>query len=508
MPKSPDAFRTISEVADWLGIQAHVLRFWESKFTQVKPIKRAGGRRYYRPADMQLLGGIKKLLHEDGLTIKGVQKLLREEGMNHVSAMSMPLEDAGEEGFVAPVAEQTTVPPKAEPDAVVLPFEAPKESVPVTPEMPENTPTLSGTQEITTAVAETEAGSGDAAVAPPSVSNPGQDLPQTVSEQHSTPSHIEPEPKTEVTAQPTEETQPIETAVDAEIQKPEPAASAIEPHSDSMETSSLEAKSTQEQSLPASSEDVKPEEEMRTAPVEPAPHTEPQPANIQTATEESEPVSPEEQDTKQESETSSTAVADAPQPIESEAKSEELTPVAMAEQDTIVSAEKSTVEPKIEEVDVTALPPEVVASPVPEAPDEKPASAAPLDIPLEDAPETSPQSEDVAPLFSFLRTTSEAEVAEVAAPAQVKTSDEQKEIDVATALEEPASPPPAKPRDIGMPELTPENEFAAKAAILSQSYSIRSIDSATALKAAPLLEQLTAVRDRMSARRGSNHPKS
>lgn len=93
MAKSPDAFRTISEVADWLGIQAHVLRFWESKFTQVKPIKRAGGRRYYRPADMQLLGGIKKLLHDDGLTIKGVQKILREEGMNHVAAMSAPLDE-------------------------------------------------------------------------------------------------------------------------------------------------------------------------------------------------------------------------------------------------------------------------------------------------------------------------------------------------------------------------------------------------------------------------------
>ena len=74
MVKSPDAFRTISEVADWLGIQAHVLRFWESKFTQVKPIKRAGGRRYYRPADMLLLGGIKKLLHDDGLTIKASKR--------------------------------------------------------------------------------------------------------------------------------------------------------------------------------------------------------------------------------------------------------------------------------------------------------------------------------------------------------------------------------------------------------------------------------------------------
>jgi DNA-binding transcriptional MerR regulator len=88
MAKSADAFRTISEVADWLGVQTHVLRFWESKFTQVKPVKRAGGRRYYRPADMLLLGGIRKLLHDDGLTIKGVQKILREKGMAHVTALS------------------------------------------------------------------------------------------------------------------------------------------------------------------------------------------------------------------------------------------------------------------------------------------------------------------------------------------------------------------------------------------------------------------------------------
>ena len=91
--KSRDAFRTISEVADWLDTQSHVLRFWESKFTQVKPVKRAGGRRYYRPADMLLLGGIKKLLHDDGLTIKGVQKLLREKGVKHVSSLSQLLDD-------------------------------------------------------------------------------------------------------------------------------------------------------------------------------------------------------------------------------------------------------------------------------------------------------------------------------------------------------------------------------------------------------------------------------
>ncbi|MFD0858168.1 MerR family transcriptional regulator [Roseovarius aquimarinus] len=92
MSKSADAFRTISEVADWLGIPAHVLRFWESKFSQVKPVKRAGGRRYYRPADMQLLGGIRKLLHDEGMTIKGVQKIMREQGVRHVAAMSPPLE--------------------------------------------------------------------------------------------------------------------------------------------------------------------------------------------------------------------------------------------------------------------------------------------------------------------------------------------------------------------------------------------------------------------------------
>ncbi|MGB3277935.1 MAG: MerR family transcriptional regulator, partial [Pseudorhodobacter sp.] len=88
MDKSPDAFRTISEVAEHLDTPAHVLRFWESRFPQIKPVKRAGGRRYYRPADVALLSGIKKLLHDEGLTIRGVQKILREQGVKHVSDMS------------------------------------------------------------------------------------------------------------------------------------------------------------------------------------------------------------------------------------------------------------------------------------------------------------------------------------------------------------------------------------------------------------------------------------
>uniref|UniRef100_UPI0035C7F13D MerR family transcriptional regulator n=1 Tax=Pseudooctadecabacter sp. TaxID=1966338 RepID=UPI0035C7F13D len=91
MSKSRDAFRTISEVSEALDVPAHVLRFWESKFAQVKPVKRAGGRRYYRPADVDLLAGIKKLLHEDGMTIKGAQKLLREQGVKSVSAVGAAL---------------------------------------------------------------------------------------------------------------------------------------------------------------------------------------------------------------------------------------------------------------------------------------------------------------------------------------------------------------------------------------------------------------------------------
>ena len=76
--KSPSAFRTISEVAEKLDLPAHVLRFWETKFSQVRPIKRGGGRRYYRPEDVQLLSHIRSLLYDEGYTIKGVQKLMRE----------------------------------------------------------------------------------------------------------------------------------------------------------------------------------------------------------------------------------------------------------------------------------------------------------------------------------------------------------------------------------------------------------------------------------------------
>ena len=83
--KSAEAFRTISEVALELDVPQHVLRFWESRFAQVRPVKRAGGRRYYRPDDVDLLKGIRSLLYIDGLTIKGVQKVLKERGLRHVT---------------------------------------------------------------------------------------------------------------------------------------------------------------------------------------------------------------------------------------------------------------------------------------------------------------------------------------------------------------------------------------------------------------------------------------
>ena len=84
MDKAPEAFRTISEVADELEVPKHVLRFWEARFAQLKPMKRGGGRRYYRPEDVALLRGIRFLLYNDGYTIRGVQKILREHGPRFV----------------------------------------------------------------------------------------------------------------------------------------------------------------------------------------------------------------------------------------------------------------------------------------------------------------------------------------------------------------------------------------------------------------------------------------
>jgi DNA-binding transcriptional MerR regulator len=88
LDKAPDAFRTISEVAEELDIPQHVLRFWETRFAQIKPMKRSGGRRYYRPDDVDLLKGIRRLLYGEGYTIRGVQRILKEHGIKSVQGLS------------------------------------------------------------------------------------------------------------------------------------------------------------------------------------------------------------------------------------------------------------------------------------------------------------------------------------------------------------------------------------------------------------------------------------
>ncbi|MDC7681881.1 MerR family transcriptional regulator [Asticcacaulis sp. BYS171W] len=116
MSKGPLAFRSISETADALGVQQHVLRFWETKFTFIRPTKRAGGRRFYRPQDIELLAGVKVLLHDRGYTIRGVQKLFKDEGQKALIAAAR--------GQAVPMAL-----PDDEPEAVI--------ESPVTPPLPQ-----------------------------------------------------------------------------------------------------------------------------------------------------------------------------------------------------------------------------------------------------------------------------------------------------------------------------------------------------------------------------------
>ncbi|MET0879054.1 MAG: MerR family transcriptional regulator [Tardiphaga sp.] len=121
MDKAPDAFRTISEVADDLDIPQHVLRFWETRFTQIKPMKRSGGRRYYRPDDVDLLRGIRRLLYGEGYTIRGVQRILKENGIKAVQGL---VDGAAAPSFAADsapkrrVVEEEELDDAPEPDAV------------------------------------------------------------------------------------------------------------------------------------------------------------------------------------------------------------------------------------------------------------------------------------------------------------------------------------------------------------------------------------------------------
>lgn len=115
MDKSPEAFRTISEVAEDLDLPQHVLRFWETRFSQIKPLKRGGGRRYYRPDDLDLLKGIRHLLYGEGYTIKGVQRILKEEGVRFVQSVGR-----GEQTVAAPPPSTGPEPDEDGPEAFAL----------------------------------------------------------------------------------------------------------------------------------------------------------------------------------------------------------------------------------------------------------------------------------------------------------------------------------------------------------------------------------------------------
>lgn len=218
--KSRDAFRTISEVADWLDVPTHVLRFWESRFAQIKPVKRAGGRRYYRPSDMRLIGGIKVLLHDEGNSIRDVQKMIREEGVKHVGgfspALDGPDEAAASDASTAapdPAPPPTTPAPSARRTSRALPDPEPEDDAHYVDErqadmFPE---TLSGA-----ATPEPDAPSEPDAKAEP-------DAP---SEPDAAP---EPEAQSEPDATPDAETAPDPVAAQQPAAAPKPAASPEPP---------------------------------------------------------------------------------------------------------------------------------------------------------------------------------------------------------------------------------------------------------------------------------------
>jgi DNA-binding transcriptional MerR regulator len=126
LPKAAEAFRNISEVSDELGVKKHVLRFWESKFPQLKPMKRGGGRRYYRPADVELLRGIRRLLQAEGYSVRGVQKILREGGIDDVKrkGRESPIERRPRGRPHTATAQPAPPPPQPAVTAPLLPLSA------------------------------------------------------------------------------------------------------------------------------------------------------------------------------------------------------------------------------------------------------------------------------------------------------------------------------------------------------------------------------------------------
>jgi len=146
--KSAAAFRTISEVASDLDVQPHVLRFWESKFPQIKPLKRGGGRRYYRPEDVDLLRRIRVLLYRDGYTIKGVQKLLR-----GVAARPGVQDDEPDDDVIGPTPDPVETPPPRRQAELEITAPTPEPTAPLTASGSMSAPILTSSLAVTADIA-------------------------------------------------------------------------------------------------------------------------------------------------------------------------------------------------------------------------------------------------------------------------------------------------------------------------------------------------------------------
>lgn len=457
MSKSADAFRTISEVADWLGVHAHVLRFWESKFTQIKPVKRAGGRRYYRPADMQLLGGIQKLLHDDGLTIKGVQKILREKGIAHVSDMSKELDEENAEPAGTKTAPRAVATPPIAPRAPEAPSAM---DVPASDEKDENVVNfMSGDS------SDNDADDAKAAPARPSFTEDAVIRPEPVT----------PEPKMQAP-------EPVEAA---KAPDPEPVQSDPEP--DEVEEQVSAPPQASEPTPEA--ENAGPEGAATSEPVELDTATPDAPESVPT---------PEIKDTMPEvaatSESVDEVVPDAPAP--------DLPDPVAAEPEVHDDADNATdVEPKIEaEAEAEAEEPSIPAF-----------TRARRSIPLDEAPEVAVTEAEIddtpaAPVLpSFLHRPAlgnapepiNAQVEEEAA-----VEDEVEEpVQVAEPQEPPAEPAPEpeppKPLIIDVPETLDEANFDAAPSLLSALTKTNALSRAQSKDISPLLAQLVTLRDRM-----------
>ncbi|KHA52605.1 MerR family transcriptional regulator [Sulfitobacter geojensis] len=493
MAKSADAFRTISEVADWLGIQAHVLRFWESKFTQVRPVKRAGGRRYYRPNDMLLLGGIKQLLHEDGLTIKGVQKILREEGMNHVAALSQPLDELTQSLLdESPPTPFIDVPEEAQEETgVVLNFDKKTQPVEDTAETvaPAADPVVETAPVEDTATPD-DASSADAAAvetvkdeAPQTARAEGEAAPAV--DNAAAPSQTDEEagPAADVQPETVADVPESLTAEDAKDASPADAAAHVSQEESAEAQTELPAQSAPQDgaapepaqtSAPASAD--QPEEAAEEAEsvepaqvnehitiVEPAPMARPEPVFEKVPL-----VADELEDQPETAESTEGAAEESPAPVD--ATSEET---SQPSQDVVEADEDETA----------------------------------TDDPEQE--ESAPADDDTAALPAFLRrSVADADQPDVSdnMPVDGATDDS---VTVQDAPDADAGPEPAqaphpaapKPRVIDMPAFTPEHEISAAPAVLSAAFTCKQLNTTQARKIAPLLEKLTVLRDSMAATR-------